>query len=79
MGVLRAYGSPGHEFGAEDIAYLQASRRTGGRHREREGVPLLADLDATSRSSCASTTHELRSPCGHREPADDARDGFVAR
>ena len=24
MGVLRAYGLPGHEFGAEDIAYLQA-------------------------------------------------------
>jgi signal transduction histidine kinase len=63
MGVLRAYGSPGHEFGAEDIAYLQAVAAHGAVAIENaKAYRLLADLDRDKSKFLRITTHELRSP-----------------
>ncbi|HSP89548.1 MAG TPA: GAF domain-containing sensor histidine kinase [Vicinamibacterales bacterium] len=63
MGVLRAYGSPGHEFGAEDIAYLQAVAAHGAVAIENaKAYRLLADLDRDKSRFLRITTHELRSP-----------------
>ena len=63
MGVLRAYGAPGHEFGAEDIAYLQAVAAHGAVAIENaKAYRLLADLDRDKSKFLRITTHELRSP-----------------
>jgi signal transduction histidine kinase len=63
MGVLRAYGSPGHEFGPEDIAYLQAVAAHGAVAIENaKAYRLLADLDRDKSKFLRITTHELRSP-----------------
>ena len=63
MGVLRAYGSPGHEFGAEDVAYLQAVAAHGAVAIENaKAYRLLADLDRDKSKFLRITTHELRSP-----------------
>ena len=63
MGVLRAYGSPGHEFGAEDIAYLQAVAAHGAVAIENaKAYRLLADLDRDKSKFLRITTHELRAP-----------------
>ena len=63
LGVLRAYGAPGHEFGAEDIAYLQAVAAHGAVAIENaKAYRLLADLDRDKSKFLRITTHELRSP-----------------
>jgi signal transduction histidine kinase len=63
IGVLRAYGAPGHEFGAEDIAYLQAVAAHGAVAIENaKAYRLLADLDRDKSKFLRITTHELRSP-----------------
>jgi len=63
MGVLRAYGAPGHEFGAEDIAYLQAVAAHGAVAIENaKAYRMLADLDRDKSKFLRITTHELRAP-----------------
>jgi len=63
MGVLRAYGAPGHQFNAEDIAYLQAVAAHGAVAIENaKAYRLLADLDRDKSKFLRITTHELRSP-----------------
>ena len=63
IGVLRAYGAPGHEFGPEDIAYLQAVAAHGAVAIENaKAYRLLADLDRDKSTFLRMTTHELRSP-----------------
>lgn len=63
LGVLRAYGAPGHEFGAEDIAYLQAVAAHGAVAIDNaKAYRLLADLDRDKSKFLRITTHELRSP-----------------
>jgi signal transduction histidine kinase len=63
MGVLRAYGAPGHQFNAEDIAYLQAVAAHGAVAIENaKAYKLLADLDRDKSQFLRITTHELRSP-----------------
>ena len=63
MGVLRAYGAPGHTFGAEDIAYLQAVAAHGAVAIENaKAYRLLADLDRDKSKFLRITTHELRAP-----------------
>jgi signal transduction histidine kinase len=63
IGVLRAYGAPGHEFSAEDIAYLQAVAAHGAVAIENaKAYRLLADLDRDKSKFLRITTHELRSP-----------------
>jgi signal transduction histidine kinase len=63
LGVLRAYGAPGHEFNAEDIAYLQAVAAHGAVAIENaKAYRLLADLDRDKSKFLRITTHELRAP-----------------
>jgi signal transduction histidine kinase len=63
LGVLRAYGAPGHEFGAEDIAYLQAVAAHGAVAIENaKAYRVLADLDRDKSKFLRITTHELRAP-----------------
>jgi signal transduction histidine kinase len=63
IGVLRAYGAPGHEFGPEDIAYLQAVAAHGAVAIENaKAYRLLADLDRDKSKFLRITTHELRAP-----------------
>jgi signal transduction histidine kinase len=63
IGVLRAYGAPGHEFGPEDIAYLQAVAAQGAVAIENaKAYRLLADLDRDKSKFLRITTHELRAP-----------------
>jgi signal transduction histidine kinase len=63
IGVLRAYGAPGHEFNAEDIAYLQAVAAHGAVAIENaKAYRVLADLDRDKSRFLRITTHELRSP-----------------
>jgi signal transduction histidine kinase len=63
MGVLRAYGAPGHRFGGEDVTYLQAVAAQGAVAIEHaKAYRLLADLDRDKSRFLRMTTHELRSP-----------------
>ncbi|HOQ59601.1 MAG TPA: GAF domain-containing sensor histidine kinase [Vicinamibacterales bacterium] len=63
IGVLRAYGAPGHVFNAEDVAYLQAMAAHGAVAIENaKAYRLLADLDRDKSKFLRITTHELRSP-----------------
>jgi len=63
LGVLRAYGAPGHEFGSEDIAYLQAVAAHGAVAIENaKAYRVLADLDRDKSKFLRITTHELRAP-----------------
>jgi signal transduction histidine kinase len=63
MGVLRAYGAPGHRFTDEDVAYLQAVGAQGAVAIENaKAYKLLADLDRDKSRFLRMTTHELRSP-----------------
>lgn len=63
LGVLRAYGAPGHRFGEEDVAYLQAVAAHGAVAIENaKAYKLLADLDRDKSRFLRMTTHELRSP-----------------
>ncbi len=63
MGVLRAYGAPGHRFSGEDAAYLQALAAQGAVAIEHaKAYRLLADLDRDKSRFLRMTTHELRSP-----------------
>ena len=63
IGVLRAYGAPGHEFNAEDIAYLQAVAAQGAVAIENaKAYRVLTDLDRDKSKFLRMTTHELRSP-----------------
>jgi signal transduction histidine kinase/xanthosine utilization system XapX-like protein len=63
LGVLRAYGAPGHTFGAEDVAYLQAVAAHGAVAIENaKAYRLLADLDRDKSKFLRITTHELRAP-----------------
>ena len=63
MGVLRAYGAPGHRFTGEDVAYLQAVAAHGAVAIENaKAYRLLADLDRDKSQFLRITTHELRSP-----------------
>ena len=63
IGVLRAYGAPGHEFNAEDVAYLQAMAAHGAAAIENaKSYRVLADLDRDKSKFLRITTHELRSP-----------------
>jgi len=58
IGVLRAYGAPGHVFGAEDIAYLQAVAAHGAVAIENaKAYRLLADLDRDKSKFLRITTH----------------------
>ncbi len=63
MGVLRAYGAPGHSFTPEDIAYLQAVAAHGAVAIDNaKAYKILADLDRDKSRFLRMTTHELRSP-----------------
>jgi two-component system, OmpR family, phosphate regulon sensor histidine kinase PhoR len=63
MGVLRAYGAPGHRFTDEDVTYLQAVAAHGAAAIENaKAYKLLADLDRDKSLFLRITTHELRSP-----------------
>lgn len=63
IGVLRAYGAPGHRFTDEDVAYLQAVAAQGAVAIEHaKAYKLLADLDRDKSRFLRMTTHELRSP-----------------
>ncbi|MCX6550062.1 MAG: GAF domain-containing sensor histidine kinase, partial [Acidobacteria bacterium] len=63
MGVLRAYGAPGHRFTDEDAMYLQAVAAHGAAAIENaKAYKLLADLDRDKSQFLRMTTHELRSP-----------------
>jgi signal transduction histidine kinase len=63
LGVLRAYGAPGHRFTSEDVAYLQAVAAHGAVAIENaKAYKLLADLDRDKSQFLRITTHELRSP-----------------
>ena len=63
IGVLRAYGAPGHRFTGEDVAYLQAVAAQGAVAIENaKAYKLLADLDRDKSQFLRITTHELRSP-----------------
>lgn len=63
LGVLRAYGGPGHRFAAGDAAYLQAVAAHGAAAIENaKAYRLLADLDREKSRFLSMTTHELRSP-----------------
>lgn len=63
MGVLRAYGAPGHSFSDGDAAYLQAVAAHGAVAIENaKAYKLLADLDKDKSRFLRMTTHELRSP-----------------
>jgi len=63
IGVLRAYGAPGHRFTGEDAAYLQAVAAHGAVAIENaKSYKLLADLDRDKSQFLRITTHELRSP-----------------
>ena len=63
IGVLRAYGAPGHRFTGEDVAYLQAVAAHGAVAIENaKAYKLLADLDRDKSRFLRMTTHELRSP-----------------
>jgi len=63
VGVLRAYGAPGHRFNEEDVAYLQAVAAHGAVAIENaKAYKMLADLDRDKSQFLRITTHELRSP-----------------
>jgi signal transduction histidine kinase len=63
MGVLRAYGAPGHQFDAEDVAYLQAMAAHGAVAIENaKAYRLLENLDRDKSKFLRITAHELRSP-----------------
>jgi signal transduction histidine kinase len=63
MGVLRAYGAPGHRFSPEDEAYLRAVAAQGAVAIEHaKAYRMLADLDIDKSRFLRMTTHELRSP-----------------
>ncbi len=63
MGVLRAYGAPGHRFTDEDASYLEAVAAHGAAAIENaKAYQLLADLDRDKSRFLRITTHELRSP-----------------
>jgi signal transduction histidine kinase len=63
MGVLRAYGEPGHRFSANDVAYLEAVAAHGAVAIEHaKAFKILADLDRDKSTFLRMTTHELRSP-----------------
>jgi signal transduction histidine kinase len=63
MGVLRAYGAPGHRFSDEDVAYLRTVAAQGAVAIEHaKAYRLLADLDRDKSRFLRMTTHELRSP-----------------
>jgi signal transduction histidine kinase len=63
MGVLRAYGAPGHQFDDEDVAYLQAVAAHGAVAIENaKAYRLLENLDRDKSKFLRITTHELRSP-----------------
>lgn len=63
LGVLRAYGAPGHRFGDEDVAYLQAVAAHGAVAIDNaKAYKQLADLDRDKSRFLRMTTHELRSP-----------------
>jgi signal transduction histidine kinase len=63
IGVLRAYGAPGHRFSDGDVAYLQAVAAHGAVAIENaKAYKLLADLDKDKSRFLRMTTHELRSP-----------------
>jgi len=52
MGVLRAYGGPGHQFDAEDVAYLQAVATHGAVAIDNaKAYRLLAELDGNKARS----------------------------
>jgi signal transduction histidine kinase len=63
IGVLRAYGAPGHAFAGDDVDYLQAVAAFGAVAIENaKAFTLLADLDRDKSRFLRMTTHELRSP-----------------
>ncbi len=63
LGVLRAYGAPGHRFTHEDVTYLQAVAAHGAVAIEHaKAYRLLAELDRDKSRFLRTTTHELRSP-----------------
>lgn len=63
IGVLRAYGAPGHQFNAEDVAFLQAIAAHGAAAIENaKAFRVLAELDRDKSKFLRITTHELRSP-----------------
>ncbi len=63
MGVLRAYGAPGHRFTGEDTSYLQAVAAQGAVAIEHaKAYRLLGELDRDKSRFLRLTTHELRSP-----------------
>jgi signal transduction histidine kinase len=63
MGVLRAYGGPGHRFSTDDEAYLRAVAAQGAVAIEHaKAYRLLANLDIDKSRFLRMTTHELRSP-----------------
>ena len=63
LGVLRAYGGPGHRFATGDAAYLQAVAAHGAAAIENaKAYQLLAALDRDKSRFLSMTTHELRSP-----------------
>lgn len=63
LGVLRAYGGPGHRFTTEDEAYLRALAAHGAVAIENaRAYRLLAELDRDKSRFLRTTTHELRAP-----------------
>lgn len=63
IGVLRAYGGPGHRFSGDDVAYLQAVATHGAVAIENaKAYRMLSDLDRDKSRFLRMTTHELRSP-----------------
>jgi signal transduction histidine kinase len=63
LGVLRAYGGPGHRFSTDDEAYLRAVAAQGAVAVEHaKAFRRLAELDRDKSRFLRMTTHELRSP-----------------
>jgi len=63
LGVLRAYGAPGHRSSADDIAYLRAVAAHGAAAIENaKAFQMLAEIDRDKSRFLRMTTHELRAP-----------------
>lgn len=63
LGVLRAYGAPGHRSSADDTAYLRAVAAHGAAAIENaKAYQMLADIDRDKSRFLRMTTHELRAP-----------------
>lgn len=63
IGVLRAYGGPGHRFSEDDAAFLRAIAAQGAVAIENaQAYHLLEELDKSKSQFVRIVTHELRSP-----------------